>query len=1057
VNAQVASARGTVDSVESNPEQILANAKAQLRSSAVNDELEQRKAAIAAAKAAKGATSGGLLIEVAATAAVLVAVGAAVSSSFREILARAWNVFLGIFGRGVRKLETPEIMAQRIIDELNAQKPVYNRKVQEASTLVEKMKLQIQGDTAKIAELETNITAILSDSDPNNDHMAAGWIGQQKILQSSIDATKDQLTHAEEALAGIKESRARFFGEREEMLAKVQAGLTQAASAKIQKEIAELKGGFTVNDLKGKLDTFNSAVNDQVASARGTVDSVESNPDQILANAKAAMKTSAVSDEIEKRKAAIAAAKAAKGQTAGALGQGQALGLFTKVLGVAFALIAPMLSTLVFAVSGGVALIASPEQGRWIGAQLGIIGAATLVIGLAGAVFGSHLGLAYGAFGAGIRFAVPAFVALAAGVIATARAHKSDATVAASVAATPAGASIVAPSAETRPAAPSAGASFSLQPLWNALARLCNAFLGALGFAVKKAETPEILAQRIVDQLNGAKPEYNNKVAQASTLVERLRQQIATESAKVAELETTITAILSDNDVSNDHMAAGLIGQQKILEASIAASKDQLGHAEESLAGIKESRSRFFGEREETLAKVNASLTQVKSAEIQKQMAELKGGFKIGDLGDNVARFQGAVNERVAAAKGTVDSVESNPEQILANAKASLKSSAVQDELAKRKAAIAAAKGDKGAVSGSFGDLLSRAANATLGALSLGVKKAETPQVMAQRIIDELNAQKPVYNRNVQNASTLVEKLRLQVEGQENKSKELDESVTALLSDSDAANDSMAEPLLAQKATLDASIAENKAQVTAAEQALAGIKAERDRFFGEREEMLAKVQAGLTQAETASVQKQIAELKGGFKVEDLGSNLDRFQQAVNAQVASARGTVDSVESNPEQILANAKAQLRSSAVNDELEKRKAAIAAAKAAKGAASGAIQSPWRTMFKLAIGGLVGSGVVGLLSTYFGPVMGTAIFVSLLTTVAIPVAMANRMALYKMVTVFSVLGGLNTASTAILLGPLFGITYGFLAAFGVTVLIAVAALAERLSTPTPAQPTRK
>jgi len=1067
VNDKVADAKGTVDSVESNPDQILKKAKDSLKSQEIQDELDRRKAAIEQAKKDKGqaggktvssryvlgfvgflglaitaimpvtslaifavlgaltlvdnlnsagnldksmkfhafaigaaaaalitvavsgvgapfylaggaavlayavgkvhkaislkkAAAGGLILELGIGAAVI-AVVALISAPFRNLLARTWNAFLGIFGMGVKKMETPEVMAQRIIDQLNAQKPVYNRKVQEASTLVEKLRLQIEKQSAQSAELDRSVTAILSDSDPLNDVMAESLLNQKKTVDASTAMTQEQLTLSEKTLVDIKEERARFFSEREEMLAKIQAGLTKSAAADIQKQIAELKGGFQVGDLKDNMDRFEDAVNDKVADAKGTVDSVESNPDQILKKAKDSLKNAEVQDEIAKRKAAIEAAKKAKGAAGGDAGQSKAIGHFAKVVGIGFALISPWISAAVYSVLGLVAIAMAPAQGRWLGRQLAVIGLGTLVIGGAATLAVAKLGLALGAFGVGISFLVPAGIALSIGVIATIRANKKEGATVAAVAATPAGSSVIAPApalptvdAQPVSSAPSAKVSFSLKPLFDLLARAWNAILGVLGMGVKKMETPEILAQRLIDQLNAAKPVYNDKVREASTLVEKLRLQIEGEVKKIAEFDRTITALLSDSDASNDIQAAGLLNSQKTLEASVAATKEQLASSEKALENIKEERARFFSEREETLAKIQSGLTKVKSAEIQKQIAELKGGFQIGDLKDNIDRFDGAVNDKIADAKGTTDAVNSNPDQVLKKAKDSLRTQEIADELAKRKAAIEQAKKDKAAagglllelgigaavvavialVSAPFRNLLARAWNAFLGVFGMGVKKMETPQVMAQRIIDQLNSQKPVYNRKVQEASTLVEKLRLQIEKQSAQSAELDRSVTAILSDSDPLNDVMAESLLNQKKTVDASTAMTQEQLTLSEKTLVDIKEERARFFSEREEMLAKIQAGLTKSAAADIQKQIAELKGGFQVGDLKDNMDRFEDAVNDKVADAKGTVDSVESNPDQILKKAKDSLKNAEVQDEIAKRKAAIEAAKKAKGA---------------------------------------------------------------------------------------------------------------------------
>ncbi len=1041
-----------------------------------------------------------------------------------SLVKRAWNAVLGMLGIGVKKLETPEVMAQRIIDQLNAQKPVYNRKVQEASTLVEALKLQIEGETKKVAELEQGITALLSDSDAANDIMASGMINQQKTLNSSIASTNEQIGLAEAMLVSIKEERTRFFSEREETLAKIQSGLTKSKSAEIQKQIAELKGGFQIGDMKDNMDKFEDAVNDKVADAKGTVDSVESNPDQILKKAKDSLKSAEIKDELARRKAAIEQAKKDKsaaggtlssylapidllgalgfgaavaalitivlsgpgglvflfggaaifagvlskllkaidlkksntnndkGQAGGDASQSQALGYFAKAIGIGFALISPWISAAVFSLIGLVAIAMAPEQGRWLGRQLAVIGLGTLVIGGGATLAVAKLGLSMGAFGVGISFLVPALLALSVGVIATMRAKQKDGATMASVASTPAGSSVMMPvstPSATVPAAPSS--KISIKPLLDLLARAWNAVLGILGMGVKKMETPEIMAQRLIDQLNAAKPVYNNKVREAGTLVEKLRLQIESEGKKIADFDRTITALLSDNDAKNDIQAAGLLNSQKTLEASVAASKDQLTSSERALENIKEERARFFSEREETLAKIQAGLTKVKAAEISKQIAELKGGFQIGDLKDNLDRFDGAVNDKLADAKGTVDSVNSNPDQVLKKAKDSLRTAEIADELAKRKAAIEQAKKDKSAAGAAVGDyrgltttelivlrlnamamsvyagfafgapllgllgtfvapipviygyvvflrligtpvsfpgvrsalgiswagkssparddksrsgglllelgigaaviaviaavsapfrnLLARAWNAALGMLGIGVKKLETPEIMAQRIIDQLNSQKPVYNRKVQEASTLVEKLRLQIEKQTAQSAELDRSVTALLSDSDPLNDVMAESLLNQKKTVDTSTTMTSEQLALSEKTLVSIKEERVSFFSEREEMLAKIQAGLTKSKSAEIQKQIAELKGGFQVGDLKDNMDRFDDAVNDKVADAKGTVDSVESNPDQILKKAKDSLKNAEVQDEIAKRKAAIEAAKKGKEQAGGKI----------------------------------------------------------------------------------------------------------------------
>ena len=71
-------------------------------------------------------------------------------SDVTNLIKRAWNAVLGMLGIGVKKMETPAVMAQRIIDQLA--KPVYNRKVQKPRPW-SRSQLQVEGETAKVAEL----------------------------------------------------------------------------------------------------------------------------------------------------------------------------------------------------------------------------------------------------------------------------------------------------------------------------------------------------------------------------------------------------------------------------------------------------------------------------------------------------------------------------------------------------------------------------------------------------------------------------------------------------------------------------------------------------------------------------------------------------------------------------------------------------------------------------------------------------------------------------------------------------------------------------------------
>ncbi|MBI2789730.1 MAG: PspA/IM30 family protein, partial [Elusimicrobia bacterium] len=794
-----------------------------------------------------------------------------------SLVKRAWNALLGIFGLGVKKMETPEVMAQRIIDQLNDAKPVYNRKVQEASTLVEKLKLQVEGETAKVAELERGITALLSDSDPANDIMASGMINQQKTLNASITSTNEQIVLAEATLASIKEERARFFSEREETIAKIQAGLTKSAAADIQKQIAELKGGFQVGDLKDNMDKFEDAVNDKVADAKGTADSVDSNPDQILKKAKDSLKSQEIKDELARRKAAIEQAKKDKGQAGGgvAISAMKAVGVAVNVVmavwaglntgwiamilgaGAVMGVVMPLASL------GGIALGVFAEK------VMKTSGAKTAGMAILGGVIGFGLGLVAVGIGGYVGYAVASqAAAIGLGVTALVTSLLD-----------------VAFKSIFKKDKPADKATLT-KAQWENLKR----YDVVLTLSEDLSVTQEDAIVYLLSRTSGVEYRYDREAR--TIVVTGIEGRLLSVLSTMGGVQSVVTNGEHTSDkgqaggkISSYPAAVYILGTlglavslvMPVTALTVVAVLGALTLADTlTAAGNLDKSTKFYA------FSIGAGVAALITLGISGFGAPfyLAGGAAV------LANVLGKVHKAISLKKSDAGGL------IL--------------ELGIGAAVIAVLA----AVSAPFRGLLARAWNATLGMLGLGVKKMETPEVMAQRIIDQLNSQKPVYNRKVQEASTLVEKLRLQIEKQTAQSAELDRSVTAILSDSDPLNDVMAESLLNQKKTVDASTALTKEQLVLSEKTLVDIKEERARFFSEREEMLAKIQAGLTKSKSAEIQKQIAELKGGFSVGDLKDNMDRFEDAVNDKVADAKGTVDSVESNPDQILKKAKDSLK---------------------------------------------------------------------------------------------------------------------------------------------------
>lgn len=136
--------------------------------------------------------------------------------------------------------ETPEAMTRRVIDQLNAQKPVYNRKVQAALALVETFRRKISSKEARIANYEKILTAVRADSNPPSGSLEARMIERLKTLRVSVPSAKEYLILAEKALQAVQEERARFIADRKGVLAKIQADLNAdlLKNREVQDEIA---------------------------------------------------------------------------------------------------------------------------------------------------------------------------------------------------------------------------------------------------------------------------------------------------------------------------------------------------------------------------------------------------------------------------------------------------------------------------------------------------------------------------------------------------------------------------------------------------------------------------------------------------------------------------------------------------------------------------------------------------------------------------------------------------------------------------------------------------
>lgn len=196
----------------------------------------------------------------------------------RPYVVRAFNVVLGLFGLGLKKAERPEIIAQRMVDELETQGPVFTRNIQEAATIVQKLRIQVRDADADIAKKQASIDALVTTG---KTEFAVGLEAQNELLRQQNVANREQLALAEQGLEKTKQDQVRFFQDRQEMLGKVEGQLARSRRVELQKKMADIRlKHYDIGGLDSQYKRLQDAVNEQEAGAVGAQVAVEANPEE---------------------------------------------------------------------------------------------------------------------------------------------------------------------------------------------------------------------------------------------------------------------------------------------------------------------------------------------------------------------------------------------------------------------------------------------------------------------------------------------------------------------------------------------------------------------------------------------------------------------------------------------------------------------------------------------------------------------------------------------------------------------------------------------------------
>ncbi len=610
----------------------------------IERQVAQRQMASALGRQARrDGANGGSLATVGLIAGAALLAGYVFSPTLRATVKRYWNIALGRLGLGAKKMETPEVMAERLTQQLNEEEARYDVIVEEAATEVARIQGSIEALNKQAAELQGDVDAVITDSDDANNGAAAVPQRKLDVVKQSIATAEASLKAAQASFEDARQERSRFDATKAGKIAELQARLSDVERARFDSKLAELKKQNTSGDRQKTEDRFERAAQDEIAKGKGAKTAVDTDPNEIVRKARAAADERAAREAIEKRKEEL------KGKKDGVNG-----GNITPQMTVPPVLISLFTGLIGYIIAG----------------LSGFTVASAAAIGLTVATFALPLTM--------VCF-------LLKDILKTDK-NKKDGANGGSVAVVGliAGAALL------------AGYVFS-PTLRATVKRYWNVALGRLGLGAKRMETPEVMAERLTQQLNEEEKRYDVIVEQAATEVARIQGSIEALHKQAAELQKDVDGVITDSDPANDDAAATPQRKLDVVKLSIATAEASLKAAQASFEDARQERSRFDATKAGKIAELQARLSDVERARFDSKLAELKKQNTSGDRQKTEDSFERAAQEEIAKGKGAKTAVDTDPNEIVRKARAAADERAAREAIEKRKEEL---KGKKDGING---------------------------------------------------------------------------------------------------------------------------------------------------------------------------------------------------------------------------------------------------------------------------------------------------------------------------------------------------------------------
>lgn len=199
-----------------------------------------------------------------------------------SIWSRFTRALKSLFGGAVSAMEDPRRILEQNIRELNDQVPEMNENIATVKANMIMLQKEVSKSQDRVEQLTNRIrTAIQSD----RDDIAKKYAMRLEDEKESLERTREQLGHAEQAYEKALKVKKAFMREKEKKIQEAKDALRQHERAQWQAEIADTMEQFEVAGLDQTHDEMVNRLNEETAKSEArmelALDSVDTEALQI--------------------------------------------------------------------------------------------------------------------------------------------------------------------------------------------------------------------------------------------------------------------------------------------------------------------------------------------------------------------------------------------------------------------------------------------------------------------------------------------------------------------------------------------------------------------------------------------------------------------------------------------------------------------------------------------------------------------------------------------------------------------------------------------------------